>query len=120
MPNEVLIKDKVTGNAAQVIKGKLQTSAIVDEEKVSTSNLSDGITVDNTSTTILAANSNRYVAIIVNDSDEDIYLKYGSGAEMNKGIRLNSNGGTIVETMYTGIITGISTSGNKVATITEL
>jgi len=120
MASEVLIKDRITGNTARVVDGKLYVDAIIDEVKVTTSNASVGVSVGSTTTTVLAVNASRHAAIIVNDSDEAIYLKYGSGAELNKGIRLNAYGGSIVETMYTGIITGICTSGSKVVTVTEL
>lgn len=82
--------------------------------------ISDGVTVGDTSTDILAVNENRKSATIVNDSDETIYLKLGSGASLNSGIRINANGGSAKITEYTGIITAISTSGGKVVTVTEL
>lgn len=81
---------------------------------------SAGVTVADTSTTVLAVNANRKSATIVNDSDETIYLKLGSGASLNSGIRINANGGSAKITEYTGIITAISTSGGKVVTVTEL
>lgn len=81
---------------------------------------SDGVTVAVTSTTVLASNANRRKAIIVNDSDETVYLKLGTGAELAKGIRLNSSGGVYIEEYYTGAITGICDSGGKNVTVTEL
>ena len=85
-----------------------------------TSATSTGVTVGSTSTTILASNTSRKSAVIVNDSDETIYLKLGSGATSNSGIRINANGGSATITKYTGIITGICASGSKVAVVTEL
>jgi hypothetical protein len=87
---------------------------------VPTAGTSTGVSVGATSTTVLAANSSRSEAIIVNDSNETVYLKYGSGAEVNKGIRLNASGGSVTEDKYTGIITGICASGSKTVTVTEL
>lgn len=85
-----------------------------------------GITVTALSTQILAANANRKVAIICNDSDTTIYLAVGVAAQANKGIRLNANGGVIVisqtgdifstEAVY-GILAAV---GSKVATAQEL
>lgn len=46
------------------------------------------------STTVLAANSGRRYALIVNDSDTTVYLKIGAAAVANQGIRLNANGGS--------------------------
>ena len=86
----------------------------------STLNTSDGVTIGSSSTTALAAETTRTEAIFVNDSNEVIYLKLGSGAEMNKGIRLNSEGGSYTCSNYTGIITAICSSGSKILTVTEL
>lgn len=77
-------------------------------------------TVGSSSTTVLAANSDRIRATFINDSDETIYLKLGTGAELNKGIRLNANGGAWVETDYTGIVTAICSSGGKNLCVTEV
>lgn len=85
-----------------------------------------GITVTAASTQILAANANRKVAIITNDSDTTIYLAIGVAAQANKGIRLNANGGTIVisrtgDIYSTEAVNGIlAVAGNKVATAQEL
>lgn len=77
------------------------------------------VTVASSSTTVLTARSDRISAIIVNDSNENIYIKYGTGATLNSGIRLNSEGGTLIEEKYTGIITAICASGSKNITVTE-
>ena len=109
--------------AAKPLPVDIQDTSIdvqVSQEKESSSNVSDGVSVGATSTTVLAANADRRYAIIVNDSDENIYLKLGSSAEMNKGIRINSAGGTFMENIYTGIITGICSSGSKNVTVTEV
>jgi len=92
----------------------------VSAEKASSASTSTGVTVGLASTTIIASNASRKAVIIVNDSDETIYLKYGSGATSNSGIRLNASGGTVSEEMYTGIITGICASGSKIVTVTEI
>lgn len=89
-------------------------------DKVFSAKSSGSVTVGSSSTTVLAANSRRHEAIIVNDSDEAIYIKYGEDASLNSGIRLNASGGSIVEETYTGIITAICASGNKVLTVTEV
>jgi len=80
------------------------------------------IAVGSSSTTILAANTNRNFAVFVNDSDETLYLELSATAVMNEGIRLNANGGAYeinLENMYTGIVTGICSSGSKNITVTE-
>lgn len=80
------------------------------------------VTVATTPTTVLVANGKRKYAIIVNDSTEPVYLKLGAGAVLNSGIRLNAQGGSILidkNNLYTGLITGICTSGSMVVTVLE-
>ena len=80
------------------------------------------ITVGATSTEVLAGNGKRRGAIIVNDSDEIIYLSYGDNAVLNSGIRLNAGGGSLsidLNNTYTGRVTAICSSGSKVLTVTE-
>ena len=80
------------------------------------------ISVGSSSTEILASNSDRKIARIINDSDEIIYLAEGAIAVLNEGTRLNANGGTY-EINSTGLhkqaINGICTSGSKNVTIME-
>ena len=78
-----------------------------------------GVNVTTESTEILAANSNRQWAVVVNDSDAVIYAAVDQDAELNKGIRLNANGGVLILSklgdMYSaGSVNGIhGGSGNK-------
>ena len=64
--------------------------------------------------------SPRELIILCNDSDETIYLGIGATAVMNKGTRLNSNGGTYIAS-YPDIplcaINAICASGNKNLTV---
>ena len=72
---------------------------------------------------ILAANGNRKAAIVVNDSDETIYVALGYAAVVGRGIRLNAAGGSLVIAggIYTNqAINGIhGGSGNKRVTVQE-
>jgi hypothetical protein len=73
-----------------------------------------------TTTEVVAANEARKYLILVNDSNEAIYLSLGSAAVMNKGIRLNANGGSLEiagEHPFRGAINGICTSGGKNACV---
>jgi len=77
-----------------------------------------------TTTTVLAANTNRLYALIVNDSVETVYIKLGAAAVLNQGIRLNALGGSYEMSkkfgnLYTGVINGIGTSGAAVLVVTE-
>ncbi len=82
------------------------------------------VTAAVTTTAVLAANTDRLYALVINDSDEVIYIKLGASAVLNQGIRLNASGGNYEMSMklgnlYTGAINGISTSGGKVVLVTE-
>lgn len=85
------------------------------------------VTIGTTATAVLAANGNRAGAVLINDSDEVIYLKLGtvavSPAVLNEGIRLNAAGGSFTidqNFLYTGAINAISTNGSKKLLVTEL
>jgi len=77
------------------------------------------VSVGSSSTTVLALNADRISAVLVNDSDEEIYISLSGTAVMNEGIRLNANGGSLIESEYTGIITAICASGTKNLTVVE-
>ena len=71
-------------------------------------------TVASTSTLILAANASRKYALIVNDSNQDIYLAFGTAAILNRGILINKGGGfheiTLIN-LDTQAINGIAVTG---------
>lgn len=75
------------------------------------------VTVGATSTLVLSADIYREEILLINDSNEVIYISYGgTSAEMNKGIRLNANGGSATweySVIPHKAIYAICTSGNK-------
>ena len=80
--------------------------------------------IGTTSTIALASNAGRLYALLINDSDETIYLKLGVAAVANEGIRLNANGGNYemskkLGNLYTGVISAICASGGKKLLILE-
>ena len=80
--------------------------------------------IGTTSTTALASNASRLYALLINDSDETIYLKLGATAVANEGIRLNANDGNYemskkLGNLYTGVINAICASGGKKLLILE-
>lgn len=82
------------------------------------------VTVGNTTTAVLAANAARTYVLLINDSDEVMYLKVGANAAANAGIRLEANGGRIEISaaqgnLMTGAINGICASGSKKLLVTE-
>lgn len=96
-------------------------ATLVDHEYTTPDNY--GVDVGVASTLILASNTNRLYAAIVNDSDEVIYLAKGAAAVLHQGIRLNANGGNHEinwTNLYTGAIYGIhGGAGNKRVTTEE-
>lgn len=73
-------------------------------------------TIGSSSTTAIAANLDRKYLSVTNDSDEVMYLSFGVAAQMNKGIRLNANGGSlewIGEKVFANALYAICSSGSK-------
>jgi hypothetical protein len=91
-----------------------EVSGITTADEV-TSITNFNVSVGSSSTQVLAANSNRKLLILVNDSDEDIYIALGATATLNSGIRLNKKGGslTLDDPKYTGVVNAICLSGSK-------
>ncbi|MFE4569950.1 hypothetical protein [Paenibacillus chitinolyticus] len=82
------------------------------------------ITVGSSSTAVNTGNSTRRYLLLVNDSDEVIYLNFGGTAALNTGVRINPNGGSfemtsVMGNVFQGAINAISASGNKVLLVTE-
>jgi len=114
------INDISKGTQTNDVKVTLDSEVVsVAPSKASSAGTNTAVSVGSSSTTVLASNANRKQAILVNDSDEEMYLKYGSTAVANSGLRLNAYGGTVVETVYTGVIDAICASGSKVITVLE-
>ena len=74
---------------------------------------------------VLAANTNRKYALIINDSDATVYIKIGAAAVLNQGIRLNAYGSSYELShsngnLNTGAINAIhGGAGNKALLVTE-
>jgi hypothetical protein len=83
------------------------------------------VTVGNTTTAALAASAYRTYVLLINDSDEAIYIKIGAAAVLNEGIRINANGGTFEmsqanHNLCSGAINAICTSGSKKLLVTSM
>ena len=82
----------------------------------------DSVTIGTSTTEILAANANRLYALVVNNSSSSVYLALGVNAVLNKGIRINANGGSYeikTDNLFIGAINGISAAGSKNVTVIE-
>ena len=72
------------------------------------------VTVTNSSTEILAANTNRKWCFITNVGNRDAYFAIGKTAEINKGIFLSKSGGSILmdgTVLSVEALNGITVSG---------
>jgi hypothetical protein len=89
---------------------------------ISENAFNSAVVVGTTSTLVIAANPNRKFLILVNDSDESIYVTLGSPAVLQEGIMVGSFGGALnIDTamLYRGEVTAICESGGKRLTICE-
>lgn len=73
---------------------------------------------------VLAANTSRKYCYFANDSGTVIYLSFGGAAGLNRGVRLDANGGTYVmcystNNLFTGAVYAISTAANQRLLINE-
>ena len=87
---------------------------------------SDSVSVGTSDTLVLANNPARQELSIVNDGANVVYLMLRTQvgvtnpAVLNKGIRLNANGGTYTTNSYSGEVRGIASTGATVVTVVEI
>jgi len=81
-------------------QGRLQVVDTSDVTPPMEGQAPDGVTVTAVSGEVLAANPDRVAAVLVNDSDTEMYLAIGHAAVANQGIRLNAAGGSLVISKY--------------------
>jgi hypothetical protein len=105
---------KSTGTGTDADPYIPSTSTAISAEEVS-SITNFNVSVGTSSTQVLAANSNRKLLILVNDSDEPIYVSLGATASLNNGIRLNASGGALAldNPIFKGVVNAISANGSK-------
>lgn len=109
-----------TGNTSlDSIKTNTDTLLTKTNPKVSSATNS-AVSVGVSSTSVLSSNSSRNEFTVVNDSDTVIYLKLGTSAALNSGIRLNAAGGSYTNSTYTGAVTAISSGSSKTLTVVEM
>ena len=105
---------KSTGTGTDADPYIPSTSTAISADEVS-SITNFNVSIGTSSTQVLAANSNRKLLILVNDSDEPIYVSLGGTATLNNGIRLNASGGALAldNPIFKGIVNAISANGSK-------
>lgn len=82
------------------------------------------VNADVSSVQVLPRNEARRYALFINDSDTTVYLSLGTPAVLNKGIRLNANGGAYEMlsgrgSLYKGDIYVITSAAGKSILVTE-
>jgi hypothetical protein len=82
------------------------------------------VSVTTTGDQILGSNPKRVAALIVNDGDDIVYLKLGSGpAVINSGLRINPQGGSFQidrNFPWAGDVYGIVITTTSVVVVTEV
>ena len=103
------------------VAGGTDTDPIVVKEKRSATPTRTSVASTTTpGTTILAANANRLGAMIYNNSNQTLFLAFGSGATTTDfSVSMTKESVTEVPFNYTGVITGVWSSANGSARITE-
>ena len=94
------------------------SSTTTTTQKLGTTSTQSSVTSNASTVTLLAANTSRIKAIIRNDGTGVLYVREGAGAAITDVIRLAQND-TIIITDSSEIITGIWTSPNGSARISE-
>ena len=112
--NEGVKYFKSTGTGTDTDPYIPSTSTAISADEVS-SITNFNVSIGTSSTQVLAANSNRKLLILVNDSDEPIYVSLGATATLNNGIRLNASGGALAldNPIFKGVVNAISANGSK-------
>ena len=75
-------------------------------------------------TEVLTGNPDRKSALFINDSDTVVYIKFGTTATLNSGVRLDANGGKYemsvgLGNLWTGTVNAISSVDLKKILVTE-
>lgn len=119
--NNVAVKAASTQAAAADVALVVSLNPLSAQTKSSTSAVTQ-VASSATSVTLLASNANRLGAIIVNDSTQILFVKFGSGSSSTSySLPVAISKGSIeVPFGYTGIITGNWVSANGNAYVTEL
>jgi hypothetical protein len=114
LANEGVRYFKSTGTGTDADPYIPSTSTAISADEVS-SITNFNVSIGTSSTQVLPANSSRKLLILVNDSDEAIYVSLGATATLNNGIRLNASGGALAldNPIFKGVVNAISANGSK-------
>lgn len=90
-----------------------------------TARVSDAVNVGTGSTPVLDADVSRRTVILTNDGANIIYVALQTTdqpptAVVNKGLRLNANGGTVTLDEFTGAIAAIALTGATNLCVVEI
>ena len=95
-----------------------------DISQVYVGSISEGRLASLEKASVLAASETASYRLMVNNSDEVIYINLGGTAAANTGIRLNASGGSYEMSVaggnwFNGAITAICASGSKILLVTQ-
>lgn len=105
-PYMAQLKDQESGPSKPLMTGGITVSV------ATCGSLSVGTLV----ATVVVANAARHFLELTNDSDTNMYLSYGKAPAMNRGLRINANGGAHwinQSNLFTGALTVICGSTQK-------
>lgn len=113
------ISSATTAVGVAIVDGSGNQISSFSNEKASTSTIAR-VATSTTSATVLASNSARKKAVVVNDAAANLYVKYGVTASSSSFSYLLQPGDTLEENVYTGRIDAILASGTGNAEVNEL
>lgn len=115
------VGQKTMANSVPVTIASDQVFILVKESPASASTLTN-ITGSATSVTVVPANANRRRVMLTNDSNQDLYLKFGATASITSyTVKIPAKGYfEFPDPIYTGIVDGIWSAANGAARVTEL
>lgn len=108
------------GGGAITVDGTVAVSGTVAVRDATATSTLSNVSGSASSVTLLSANADRVLAVIVNDSTADLYVKFGTTASATSYSYLLGPADTLEVERYTGRIDGIWTSATGAARVTEV
>lgn len=108
------------GGGAITVDGTVAVSGTVAVQQGTGTAATANVSASASSVTLLTANADRVLAVVVNDSTADLYVKFGTTASTTSYSYLLGPADTLEVTRYTGRIDGIWSSAAGSARVTEV
>ncbi len=118
--NQAVVGLALPGVGGPVAGGTTTDPVVVKARPSATPTRTSVASTTTPGTTILAANAGRLGAMVYNDSNQVLYLAFGSGATSTDfSVRMTAQSITEVPFSYTGVLTGVWNAANGAARVTE-